>query len=450
MAEKVRSEHDLPSVRISLERGARFTVSFAVRRGRAEVTAETRCTTADLGLDRVSPVPDHFLELPTPVLDVLSEQLEALGPASSEPENAVWLELPPPRGHLYLLPWEQLLAPLNRPVLRLPNYTVRPHAPSQALEVALCASAPLAKSAFDTAGELHRIARVWRDRAGHDVRLHLFTDAVSYQKLRHLAADLGPHAVVHDPEEAEWYERPERTSQVGTLTTVSNPWLLWIADAMGGRALDVVHFVSHGYLSGERGAIALASSPVTNTDRTWSRFVGAAEILGFQARVGAWSLLLSGPHGNYSGAGLRQLADTVALNNPGITATHELGIDPHSDQLAELLDLVYAGGGGALPPMPSVTCWVHPKFVEFPAEDQESMLLTYDGRSSLVKQATHEVLAAEYTPSWAASGTRYLENLQARWTSESAVDADAAAALESVSSLLEKHSVKYLNERGRL
>lgn len=451
MGEIVRSEHDLPSVRISLERGERSKVSFAVLRGRAEVTAETWCTTADLGLDPASRVPDELFKLPRNVLDVLAEQLDGLGPASSQPENAVWLELPPPRGYLYLLPWEQLLAPLERPVLRLPNYTVRPHAPSTILEVALCASAPVAKSAFDTVGAMLQLARVWLDKAGHDVRLHLFTDMFGFDELRERVAELGPHVVAHDPQQAQGHENPERASRIGTSTTVSNPWLLWIADALGGRALDVIHFVAHGYLSGDRGAVALAGSPLLNTDRSWSRFVGAAEMSGFMARVGAWSLLLSGPNGNNSGAGLRQLADTIAMNSPGIAATHELGIDPHSGQLAELLQLVYARGGGERPSMPGITCWVHPQFVEFPAEEQESQLLTYDGRSSLVKEATQEVLAGDYTPSWVASGTRYLENLQARWLPEStdqAVDADAVAALESVSSLLEKHSLRHLDERS--
>jgi len=455
MAAIVRSEHDLPSVRITLGRGERAAVSFAVRRGRAEVTAEARCTTSNLGLvdlRREEWIPDHVFSVPDHVLDVLGTQLDAIGPSRYQPENAVWLELPAPRGHLYLLPWERMLAPLGRPVLRLPNQTVRPQSPSTSLEVALCASSPMAKSAFDTAHELSRIARVWLDRAGHDVRLHLFTDVNSHARLRDLTADIAAVATVHDPHAADSYGRPERTGRVGTSTNVINPWLLWIADALAGRALDVAHFVTHGYLSGERGAIALASTPLLNTDRMWSRFVGGAEMSGFLARVGAWSLLLTGPPDNFSGLGLRELADAIAMSSPGISATHELTVDHDGAQLAELLDLVYAGGGGSLPPMPGVTCWVHPKFVEFPPDEQESKLVTADGRSSLVKAATQLVLASEHTPSWVASGTHYLENLQSRWLPESAdepIDDDAVAALESVSRLLEKHSQRHLDERGR-
>ena len=56
------------------------------------------------------------------------------------------------------------------------------------------------------------------------------------------------------------------------------------------KPLDFVHFVGHGYLSGDRGAIAVATSPTVNTDQQWSRFIGSVELNTFLSQVGAWGL----------------------------------------------------------------------------------------------------------------------------------------------------------------
>lgn len=450
MAMIVRSEHDLPTLRVSLGRGERGAVELSVMRGRVEIGSPTGCQTVELGPTTSMPqgaVPDEAFTVPDHVMSWLAGAFERMGPSPIPPERAVWLEFPSPRGYLHLLPWERLLAPLGRPVLRLPNHTVRPQAPSAIIEVALLASSPLAKSGFDPAAQVDRLARLWRDRSGHDVHLHLFTDAAAYPRLRDLTADLGPRLHVYDPAQAERRRRRERSDPGDRSSVVSNPWLTWVTDALTGHALDVVHVVAHGYLSGDRGALALASSPEANTDRSWARFVGAAELSTFLTGIGAWSLVVSGPPDNSSGMGLRELGDAIALNSPGVTATHELTLDPEADQLGHLIEMVYAGGGADLEPMPAVTCWVHPKFVEYPPEEQESLLLTSDGRSALVQGATQELLSADHTPSWVASGTRYLESLQTRWLPESPsepVDQDAVKALESVSDLLEHHAQRHL------
>jgi hypothetical protein len=134
-----------------------------------------------------------------------------------------------------------------------------------------------------------------------------------------------------------------------------------------------------------------------------------------------------------------------------VSVAHELTVDPEAEQLADLMDLVYAGGRAVVDAMPGVTCWVHPQFVQYPPEEQETLLLTADGHSSLIKEATQEVLSSEHTPSWMASGTRYLESLQMRWLPDSTdepVDPDAVAALESVSDLLERHAQRHLGDRA--
>jgi hypothetical protein len=452
----VRSEHDLPTIRVRLGRSARnrSLAVFETVRGRGEPVEVDRCATEDLGLpERMAggrPLGDGAFRVPDQVLRKLSAKVAELGDSPVPPHDALWLELPNPRGYLHVVPWERLLAPLGRPLLRLPNHPVRPRAPAASLEIALCASAPMAKTAFDAGLTLERLARLWVGRTGHQVTVNLFTDISGYEALQHATADLGPAVVVHDPRAAERYDEPERTTLMRDVGGIANPWLRWILDALGGRALDVLHFATHGYLSGDRGAIALASTPTRNDDRWLSRFVGAAELATLRSQSGAWALALTGPPYNFSGAGLRDLADAIALAHPGVALVSELTLDPDAEQLAEVVELVFGQGAAPSRALPGVTCWVHPNFVEYQQDEREALLLTEDGRSSLIKDATLECISGEETPAWVAASTRYLETTQADWLPESAAgerDPDAVAALESVSSLLEQHVSRHLSSR---
>ena len=129
-------------------------------RGRDTPTEITRCHLRDLGLPDaltgIRTVADQELRVPSHVLGQLEASVPAFGPSPMPPENALWLEFPSPRGCLYVMPWERLLQPLGRNLFRLPNYLVRPQAPGQNLEVAICASAPEAKAWFEAPGSFAR------------------------------------------------------------------------------------------------------------------------------------------------------------------------------------------------------------------------------------------------------------------------------------------------------
>jgi hypothetical protein len=192
---------------------------------------------------------DHELRVPPAVLDGLRTSVPALGFSPMPPENTLWLEFPSPRGCLYVMPWERPLEPLGRNLFRLPNYLVRPQAPVQDLEVAICASAPMAKALFTVPDIVRSLADHYLRLTGHRVRLHLFTDAPSYPAVATMTTFDG-QVTAHDPATASSYELPRRTSTVGTSPRLSSPWLLWMRDALRGRPLDFVHFVTHGYMSG--------------------------------------------------------------------------------------------------------------------------------------------------------------------------------------------------------
>ena len=349
MAMQIRSDLDLPTLRIVIDpQRTNFTEAvFQVVRGRDTPSEVARCSLRDLGLPNtltgLRPVDDDRLTVPPRVVAALQEAVGGLGPSPLPPESALWLEFPSPRGFLYIAPWGRLLEPLGRPLFRLPNHLVRPQAPGRTLEVAICASAPRAKSAFDPPRILEPLVTQYLTKTGRDVTVHVFTDDSWFAAVRALFNDSGlPGVVVHDPAEAVGYEPPSRAARIGTSEQRSSPWLLWMRATMGTKPLDFVHFVSHGYLSGHRGAIAVASSPTVNTDQQWSRFIGSVELNTFLSQVGAWGLGLTGPYDNFSEVGLRELADAIALVRPGVTVTHSIEHDAEGGQFGLVLQTIFA------------------------------------------------------------------------------------------------------------
>ncbi|WP_371501869.1 hypothetical protein OG871_33185 [Kitasatospora sp. NBC_00374] len=455
MAVHLRAEHDLPALRIRLASAGRAgltRVEFQAVRGLGSPAPAATCQSGDLGLPaRLSPtdqLPDEGFRLPDEVLHALGPALDALGPAAGQPQDAVWLELANPRGYLHLVPWEQLLAPLGRPVLRLPQHVLRAQPPSDTLEIAICAGSPPARAgAATTSALLERLTGLWIKHSGHHVHIHLFTDLAGYLEVAEWATCMAPYLVVHDPHDAARFMGPRGTSLTADPGELVNPWLRWIRDALQRRALDVVHFVTDGYLADGRGAIAIAGTPLLGPGQAPSAFVGSAELCTLLAQVGAWCLVVNGAPGNPSGAGLRELADAVAAARPGLVMVDEHDLDEDGRHLAATVTMVVGGGSAVTGAMPGVVCWAHPRFVDSPGT--AALLLTKDRRSSLIGGATQDSLVGDGTPAWVAAGTRYLEAQQSAWMPDSPdaaeVDPDAAAALRSVSSLLERHVRRHLD-----
>jgi hypothetical protein len=445
MAALIRSDLDLPALRISLDPLDFTQAVFQFVRGRATPAEVARCHLRDLGLPDaltgMRPLADHELRVPSRVLDELRASVWMFGPSPMPPENTLWLEFPTPRGCLYVMPWERLLAPLGWNLFRLPNYLVRPQATGQNLEVAICASEPAAKTPFPASEIVRLLVSHYLRIADHRVTLHVFTDPFTYPAVAAMPTPAG-QVIVYDPATAASYELPSRTSKVGASARLSSPWLMWIRDALQGRPLDFVHFVTHGYMSGDRGAVAVATAPTVNTDQRLSRFISAAEMNTFMSQVGAWGLVLTGPPHNFSEAGLRELADAVALVRPGIAMTHDADLDTHCEDFGRCLRTVLGQEEAIDRPLPSITCWVHPAFVEFPVQDQADLYLNHDGSSSFLGPATVGALSGQATEAWVASASRAVEMQQVRWlpdSSEETADPAAVTALRNVADLVERH-----------
>ena len=464
----LRQANDLAVLRIRLVRAGERSTAAAEVRGRepslAAVELEFQvgngnpipvasCGTSELGIgygqDALAGI-DAVRELPPRLATAIAERLNVVGGRSS-----VWLEFTMPSGYLTSLPWEQWLVPVvRRAVLRLPYFTLRPRSAPDTLDVVLCATSPTSRGGFDCGNAILRLARTIAGAVPRRVKLHLFTDGSAYPDVRRQAVDIPALTIVHDPEEAGRYALPRRGAELDDSYDVTNPWLVWIRDALGNRSADVLHFICNGYLFGDQGAIVLASSPLRGTGREYSGCVGLSQLSALMTQLGAWSFAVSGPERNYSQTALRQLGDSLARGSPGYVLVHDGSSDPGFADAAAMYGFLYPAMSSASPlPAPTVTCWAHPQLVEeYPTvTDSTSMgteLLSEDGSSSVFEPETQQAIASEGTPAWLASSTRLIERAQANWLNVSASDeeaassvspADAEAALRNVTELLERH-----------
>jgi hypothetical protein len=463
MAMLVRSEHGLPTLRIRLARSKGRAAPLAEQAvweavvGAGEPREFFRCDTAELGLpDRVDStrsVSEDRFRLPPDAAGSIARAVAEMD-AGGAGRDAVWLELPAPRGYLHLAPWEKLLASAvpDRPMLRLPYHTLRPRASSAIVEVAVCGVVPRAGLAgVDPSAIIAAHARSWILNAGLKTRVHVFTRDEAVAGVRRLVEAL-PDVVVHDPEQARDLPASGLARDVSPTDLATNPWLLWMTAALGGQALDIVHVLTQGNLSGTGGRMLIARSPIAGDERDTCLLVGPTPLSGGLSQLGAWALVLSGLPGDPCPAGLRDLADAIAQLRPGVAvAGGPTGSD--TTDLDAALRRLFGDGSPPGRPLPTLSCWIHPQFVEYAPEECDALLLTTKGHSTVIAPATQDALAAQDTPAWVAAGTRYLELQQADWLDESTVDTgtdDAAvSALRSVSALLDAHVRKMSSTRQK-
>ena len=458
MPELIRTEHRLPTVRILLDR-----VTAADGRPeeqavlQAMVGAEppreiARCASEELGLpEGPEPPTEAAFRLPAGVAAGVAAAVAEMDRAGAG-TGALWLELPAPHGDLHLVPWERLLAPVvtDRPVLRLPYHMLRPRASFDVVQVAI--AGPLSSGALpsdvDAAALLAAHARSWVVNSHGAARVNVFVRDEAAAEVRDLTADV-PEIVVHDPGYARDLPASGLGSAISPADLSTNPWLLWMTAALGGRAVDVAHVLTYGNLAPTGGRMMLSRSPIAGGDRDACLLVGSTPLAGALAQLGAWALVLSGLPGDPSPVGLRGLADAIAHLHPGaVIAQAVTGTDTVDFDAA--VARVF-GGGPAVPALPTLCCWAHPQLVHFSSEQAEALLLTPTGQSAVIAPATSTVLAAQDTPAWVAAGTRFLETQQADWigsTPSADVDEAAKTALRSVSELLDAHVRKHLSDPG--
>lgn len=263
----------------------------------------------------------------------------------------LWLHLVKPYGFLGALDWEAALVPhLGRPLLRLPDFLERPRENRDVLDVALVCSEPVSEPRLNPPQVLQDVAAaVLAGSRRSRTTIHIFADEVYHASLRNTFST-EPRVAVHDPQGAQVHGVLPRGDVRGEeASELQSPWLKWMRDSMKGHSLDAVHFVCHGFVADQRPALALAESPLSNRDRHDARYVGVGELAAFLTQVGAWSAVFGNPLGNYSEAGLRLLADTLAQTRPGPVLYHTLGAPGPDPALRAMYGFLYAPAASPVP-----------------------------------------------------------------------------------------------------
>jgi hypothetical protein len=229
---------------------------------------------------------------------------------------------------------------------------------------------------------------------------------------------------------------------------VENPWLLWILTALRGHTADVVQFLCHGFLAMEQGSIALAESPLKNSDRRTARFVGPRQLNAFLTRLGAVSAGFSSPPRNYSSPGLRLLAHQMGVSWPGPVLLHDLARDPGSVRLRDTYRYLFRGTNAPQPDPGVVTLYTYPSRGPQPTGRVGFRAIT---KSALAYSGTEPALelgpASRGAPAWTVASQRYLEQSVAEFTEVSpdserqhAAQGGISDALDRVSEILARHS----------
>jgi hypothetical protein len=406
MAIKIATNHGLATLRVSVgldgegPRALTELVSYAG--GTPQTIGSWRLSTCDLGLPtRLQSDWPPTRELPERFLSGLQQALDAIELAPSIP---LWLHLVKPYGLLGAIDWETALAPpLGRPLLRLPDFLERPRENRSTLDIALVCSEPVSEPRIDPRQLVVSVigALLGPTPPRPRTKLHVFCDEQYFAPVSTLCAG-HPHITVHSPQGARVHGIAERANLPMSAGSgeVRSPWLLWMRDSMKGRSLDAVHFACHGFLADQRPAIALAESPLSNRDRLDARYVGVGELAAFLTQCGAWSAVFSSPQQNYSEAGLRLLADTLAQTRPGPVLFHRMHAQG-ATSMGDLFRFLYAAVPSPVPQQGDWFAYCQPEIVASqeiqPKRWMSSAVSVLDANASLFEVPIPPLQPA---PSW--------------------------------------------------
>jgi hypothetical protein len=429
--ELLRQQMSLPVLRVSTgERASRAVTIFDLQHGDAavdQIVVESRLLGIPLNLSSFARerYGEPYIEIPEEVGAALKASVAAL-----KPDPVLWFQFGRRPGVLPLVPWERLLAHwLSLPILRLPYFSVKPQVPTGAMTVALCASTPRAKNAFETPRWIYELAGTILNSSQKKVVIHVFVDQEAYEDTaQHLATLNGPNGSVriHNPEEAAGYSVPPPSRRVSEqIGELDSPWLRWIRDSLREGA-DVVQFLCHGYLSAEEGALALAESPLINADRQLARFVGTQQLVNFSTQIGAWSMGFTSPPHDYSRSGLRYMLDATARAWAGPVFLYELnygGSDRRGlSDLYRLLADEHPSPGPQFDGAISMYC--HPNRLGLAADVADQFDLQRPVAALSPSQSAIALTSplSAPQPSWAASGQRLIEQSAARLMTDTGRD----------------------------
>lgn len=359
----------------------------------------------------------------------LLEELRHWMDAETNYDQPLWVHLVSPYGLLRFVAWERVLGhAIGRPILMLPDFIFPPPREAAAtLDVVVCGSAPLNREDHSikvgVAQAIQHIASVERDR----VRIHVFVDKQMQNDLQSsLAPALSQTGVVifYDQERARPFVGDESS---GPLTRrpgdLKSPWLLWMRECLRSQSVDVVHFVCHGYLARQRGALLFAQSPIERSRSYLSGPVFSADIQTFLTQIGAWSTVFSSLPDNSSEFGLRGLADEIAQTRPGPLMMYVQKEDATGMALADGYRFLYSPHVPTAPASTALFIYCQPYLAALPV----SMGQTYGAADDLSEFAFKSVPRNKDQFEFAALSQRTASPLDRFFASPNLVTSTVAA-----------------------
>jgi hypothetical protein len=390
---------------------------------------------------------NSFRSIPKSIIQDIQREIDK---AIDKP-TSLWLEFASPSGNLPLLPWERMLqSSLNVSLLRLSYFELQPISSPSALNIVLCASIPTTSSKL-VAKRLDTFIQQILASLEEDVIIHVFTNEELYLTLqetfpeRLVSTNRG--VKLYNPKEAPFPGETGQSYSDHPASKLESSWLHWIKTALFKRSADVVHFLCHGHLSMDGGAMAVSESPLFSKERQRVKYINFQQLTTFLTEIGAWSVGFSSALSNSLNSGLRLLADEVSRLRPGPVFLHDTTQDRGSEILGEIYRFLYSEKPQAPPASPAVSIYSHPNRLDRNrSEINNGKSLDILQQYTLAKGGTHQILQSkENTPVWIASSQRYLEQLAeesvhkaSELNSSSPSYRGTEEALRMISNLIEK------------
>jgi hypothetical protein len=370
----------------------------------------------------------------------------------------LWIHLVKPYSVLGAVPWEKMETSIGIPILRLPDLLPDQAPPEGSIDIAVCAAALRRKGDLP----LVEVASEILDAAGSldDARVHFFVDQKIVEQLSdRLGATAGAPVAnwtVHewDPTRGADLGNPPRSGR-RTASRADNRWLAWIQDAARKQSFDILHFVCHGYVTGQgdQGVLALPVSPA-EADFKSASHVTAADVLNAARKVGAFAVGFSSLPGNYSTSGMRLVADAVGANRAGpvFMYDHRHG---EVEQLSYAYKLVLGHAPWEYPEDPSLLFYLQPDLVlvdkararedeEYGVSLESSVVADVEASFPSLTRAVTQAAGAANPPPWASVLARYVDEKRSDLTALMAaqqagtLDSERQAYMEGVEQAL-KH-----------
>jgi hypothetical protein len=447
MAEVLKREYDIVVLKVELldkRPNVRFTLQAKIEGDLTNIQS-WQSDTSDMGFLPQGPQRSSYDSVTGNLRGEMIAFVDDWIHTETTGTRPIWVHLVKPYGVLRFVPWERALGtPLSLPVLMLPDFIFPPpRESSSTLDVALCGSAPLYHETHYVHSAMRDIAHRILDGSARRTRLHIFSDADLAPSLSNqfkLEGRLDVDVFVYSPAHAAPYVSSDPSSRIVDQTgQLRSPWLLWMRDALRGQSIDVVHFVCHGYLARDRGALLFAQTPLERTDRFLAGPVGPWELQTFLTQIGAWSSAFTSVQDNNSEPGLRALADDIAQTRPGPLLMHNVRYDPACAAVGDAYRFLYSIEPMDSPASVSLFMYCQPYRVKTNAIDFNAArmrsLTAHPGVRNALQEQTAQLLAGESSPldqifttndnvlPWVASTERFAEQVQLRFQQ---VDRDRA------------------------